>query len=90
MGSPRSTCARQIRTDDGVDLYLSYQGSLEMNEALVTALMSGGETSFADAYWCTHLRLESGAEQYRWVNRTLFVGRGRANDGIEYEVFRLA
>ena len=35
-------------------------------------------------------RLESGAEEYRWVNRTLFVGRGRGNDGIEYEVSRLA
>ena len=49
------------------------------------------ETGFGDQYWCTHLQIESGADQYAWVNRTLFVGQGRAvTDGVEYEVYRLA
>ena len=44
-----------------------------------------------DNYWFTHVRLESGAPTYQWVNRTLFIGQGRAvTDGIEYEVYRLA
>jgi hypothetical protein len=81
----------QIRTVDGADLYLHYQGSLELNEAVATALFGDGETGFGDQYWCTHLQIESGADQYAWVNRTLFVGQGRAvTDGVEYEVYRLA
>jgi hypothetical protein len=80
----------QIRTDDGADLYLHYSGSLEMNEAIVAASTSGGATDYGDQYWYTHVRIESGAEQYQWVNRTLFIGQGRyASDGVEYEVYRL-
>jgi len=81
----------QLRTDDGADLYLNYTGSLEMNEAVMAAVQGEGETAFSDQYWFTHLRIESGAEQYQWVNRTLFVGQGRmVSDGIEYEIYRLA
>ena len=58
---------------------------------MVTAVLGDGETSFGDRYFCTHVRLESGAEQYLWVNRTLFLGHGRiAADGVEYEIYRLA
>ena len=81
----------QIRTDEGADLYLHYTGSLEMNDVVMRALLSDGETNFGDGYWCTHVRLEAGPGPYEWVNRTLFVGRGRAvTEGIEYEVHRLA
>jgi hypothetical protein len=81
----------QIRTDDGADLYIHYTGSLELTDAITAALFGDGQTDFGDAYWWTHVRLESGSEQYRWVNRTLFVGQGRAAaDGIEYEIYRLA
>jgi hypothetical protein len=80
----------QIRTDDGADIYLAYNGSLELTDAALTALFSDAETAYGDSYWFTHIRLESGAEDYRWVNRTMFVGQGRATaDGIEYEVYRL-
>jgi hypothetical protein len=81
----------QIRTVDGADIYLSYNGSLELNEVASTALFGGGETRFGDNYWFTHVRLEAGAEQYAWVNRAMFVAQGRAvPNGIEYEVYRLA
>ena len=81
----------QIRTDDGVDLFVHYNGSIELNEAAMSALLGDGETNLGDNYWFTHLRLESGAEQYQWVNRTMFVGHGRATtDGVEYQVYRLA
>jgi hypothetical protein len=81
----------QLRTDDGADLYLHYTGSLEMNDAVMSAAADGGETAFDAQYWYTHLRIESGAEQYRWVNRPLFVGHGRKTpDGVEYEIYRLA
>lgn len=80
----------QLRTDDGADLFLHYTGSLEMNEALMSASTRQGETAHDDQYWYMHLRIESGAAQYQWVNRTLFVGHGRlTSDGPEYEVYRL-
>jgi hypothetical protein len=81
----------QLRTDDGADLYLHYTGSLEMNDAITTAVADHGETAFDDQYWYMHLRIESGAEQYQWVNRTLFVGQGRkTRDGVGYEIYRMA
>ncbi len=81
----------QIRTDDGANLFLHYQGSLEMNEAVASALRSEAVTNYGDQYWYTHVRLESGASQYQWVNRTLFVGQGRVvADGVDYAVYRCA
>lgn len=81
----------QIRTADGADLFLQYQGLLELNDVATKALFGDGETAFGDNYWFTSMRMEAGAERYAWVNRTMFVGQGRAlSDGIEYEVYRLA
>ena len=57
----------------------------------MAAAAGDGETNFGAQYWYTNVRLESGAEQYQWVSRALFVGQGRmATDGIEYEIYRLA
>lgn len=81
----------QIRTTDGADLYLAYNGSLELNEVATAALFSDGASEYGDNEWFVHARLEAGAERYLWVNRTLFVGHGRAvSDGVEYRVHRLA
>lgn len=79
----------QIRTADGAVLLLTYTGALEVNDRARKAL-AGGETGFDDQYCRTHVRLESGAERYRWVNRTLFVGQGRLTpDGIVYDIARV-
>jgi Protein of unknown function (DUF3237) len=81
----------QVRTDDDANLYLYYTGSLQLTDDVMAALLGGGETNFGDAYWFTHVRIESGAEQYQWVNRTMFIGHGRGVGGaIEYEIYRLA
>ena len=80
----------QVRTDDGASLYVRYTGSLQATGEMMTALRGPGTTEYGDTYWCTHLRIETGAEQYAWVNRTLFVGEGRVvPDGVEYAVYRL-
>lgn len=79
----------QIRTDDGAVLLLTYTGSLELNQAVMAAL-ADGETRFEDQYFRTHVRMESGDERYRWVNRTLFVGMGRITPGgVVYDVSRV-
>jgi hypothetical protein len=79
----------QIKTDDGAVLLLTYTGSLELNER-ASAALAGGESGFEDQYCRTHVRMESGDERYRWVNRTLFVGQGRlVPGGVVYDVYRV-
>ena len=80
----------QLQTDDGAVIYVAYVGVIEMNDAVNAAVVSGGTTSFDDQYFRTAVRLECGDERYAWVNRTLFVGRGRMIDGgVEYDVLRV-
>jgi hypothetical protein len=81
----------QLQTDDGALLYVTYGGVMEMNEALVGALLTPGQaTAFDDAYYRIQLRIETGDERYAWVNQTVFLGRGRVTgSGVAYEVFRV-
>lgn len=81
----------QIQTDDGAIIYISYQGLLQLTEAVMTAA-AGTEvdTGFEDQYFRTAPRLETGDERYRWVNQTMFVAQGRfIPGGVEYEVYRI-
>jgi hypothetical protein len=81
----------QIETDDGAVIYVRYEGLIELNEASSTALMDPpAATSWDDQYFRTAPRFETGDERYAWLNRTLFVARGRViAGGLEYEVFRV-
>jgi hypothetical protein len=38
------------------------------------------------------MHFDTGAERYRWLNTSLFVGKGRVlgNGSIEYAVYRIA
>jgi hypothetical protein len=81
----------QIETDDGAVIYVRYEGLIELNAASSAALMdSTAETAWADQYFRTAPRFETGDERYAWLNQTAFVARGRVTtDGLEYEVFRV-
>ncbi len=80
----------QIQTNDGAVLYVSYAGLLEMNQSVQTATSAGSETGYNDQYFRTMPRIESGDDRYTWVNKTLFVARGRiVTGGVEYEVYRI-
>ncbi len=82
----------QLHTDDGAVLYLSYFGVLEMNERVQHATGSStGGTEYADQYFRTTPRLETGDPRYAWVNHTVFVaeGRIRPGPGVEYLVYRV-
>ena len=80
----------QIGTPDGATIYVQYVGVLELNDRVGAALRDPAlETSFDDQYCRTTMRLESGHERYAWVNRTVFVARGRLiGSGVHYEVYR--
>lgn len=80
----------QAETHDGAFLYAQYVGLLEMNEAVRGAIGSGGGTDFADQYFFTNPRIETGDERYAWLNTTFFVDQGRIlpDLGVEYRVSR--
>jgi hypothetical protein len=81
----------QIETDDGAFIFVRYEGLLELNDASSAALLDPTlETDWGDQYFRTTPRFETGDERYTWLNRAVFVARGRVTaDGIEYEVFRV-
>lgn len=82
----------QIETHDGAILYIQYQGLLELSEILEKSLEEGKGTEFEDQYCVISLRMETGDERYNWVNRTVFIGEGRAlpNGSVEYRILRAA
>ena len=75
-------------TDDGAHIFMQYYGVLELNEAANNALAQGEGTGYADQYFMTQPRFETGDERYRWLNRIVAVAQGRIQPGaVEYEVF---
>lgn len=90
-GFARLDVRGQIETDDGALIYLSFHGLLEMNDKVMAA-MNGGETDFADQYFRTAPRFETGDPRYVWLNQSVFVGEGRisAGFGVAYRVYRVA
>lgn len=82
----------QVETNDGALLYIHYLGLLELNEAVLSAIQNGTGTDFGDQYFYTNPQIETGAEQYAWLNTTFFIGEGHIlpDPGVEYRVWRPA
>jgi Protein of unknown function (DUF3237) len=82
----------QAETNDGALMYVQYVGLLGLNEAALSAEQNGTGTDFGDQYFHTNPRIETGAEQYAWLNTTFFIGEGRIlpDPGVEYRVWRPA
>ena len=82
----------QVETWDGAYLYIQYLGLLELNEAVQTALSTGGGTDYDDQYFYVNPRVETGDERYAWLNTTFLVAQGRvlSGGGVEYRVWRPA
>jgi Protein of unknown function (DUF3237) len=87
-GVARLDVRATLRTHDGALVYVQYPGVLVMNEKVGAALAAGGATEYADTYFVTQLRFETGDERYRWLNALLAIGEGRlAPNAVEYRVF---
>jgi len=78
-------------TDDGAPIYLSYFGLLEVKDKVRRALEENAATDYADQYFLTQPRFETGDTPYVWVNQACFVVEGRliAGPGVEYRVYRI-
>lgn len=81
----------QTRTDDGAVLYTTYTGVIEPTAAFMSALASGGETSYDDQYWRVAISVETGAPAYEWLTRSVLIGRGRlaGRSRVAYSVYRV-
>jgi hypothetical protein len=81
-----------LHTDDGAHIYVQYTGVIEYTDAALAANRGERSSDYADHYFRTAPRLETGDPRYAWVNRTLFVAEGRLHPGpvVEYRVHRVA
>ena len=81
----------QFKTNDGALVYAQYSSLLELSAKVDEALASGGSTAYSDQYLRTTPRLETSDERYAWMNQSVFVARGRFQEGpkVEYQVYRV-
>jgi hypothetical protein len=80
-----------LHTHDGAHIYVQYFGVIEYTEAALAANAGERSSEWDEHYFRTSPRLETGDPRYEWVNRTVFVARGRLHPGpvVEYQVFRV-
>jgi hypothetical protein len=89
-GVARLDVRATLETHDGARIYVQYYGVLVMNEKIVQALESGGETQFGDTYFVTQPRFETSDERYAWVNSAMAVAEGRTlPNAVEYTVYEV-
>jgi hypothetical protein len=81
-----------FKTDDGANIHVQYHGLIEVTEAIARILGGADEsTEFGDQVFFINPRLETGDPRYAWVNKTMFLGQGRAVAGpaVEYVIYRV-
>lgn len=80
----------QFVTDDGATVLLRYTGLVEQNEAFKREAERAGRTEFGDHYMRMMLEFDTGAAEYQWLNRSLFLAEGRLDRSwIDYAVYRV-
>lgn len=82
----------QFRTDDGALILMRYDtGLIRGDERFTQALNDGRETAFADQYMYMTPQFEVSHDSYRWLTRSLFIGRGRlaGRRRLEYRLYRV-
>jgi hypothetical protein len=66
---------------------MQYNGVLLLNDKVLQAMASAGETQFGDTYFVTQPRFETGDERYAWLNSVMAVAEGRTlPNAVEYRV----
>ena len=79
-----------LRTGDGALIYASCAGIFDITPEQRERIAKGGDVDPSTYYFRTAIRFETGAADYRWLNRLLAVGSGRRMpSGMVTEVFAL-
>lgn len=81
----------QFLTHDGAVILMRYTGLVEQTAAFRNAAGADRPTDWDDQYMRLALHFETGAREYRWLTRHLFVAAGRllGTGRIEYAVHRI-
>ncbi len=91
-GTRRPDLRAQLTTDDGELILFRYDiAVIRPSEAFLAALASGDATEFSDQYMRMAPHFEVGAGRYGWLEKSLFLGRGRltGEHAIAYEIYRV-
>ncbi len=82
-----------VRTDDGADIYVSYNGIIQHSAESAARLMKGEVLTDKDIpYFVTAPTFQTSSENYAWLNGVQAIGKMvevKAGDGgyIKYDVF---
>ena len=81
----------QFLTDDAAVILMHYTGLVQQTQRFAAAADADQPTDWADQYMRLAVRFETGAQQYLWLNTSLFIAKGRllGTGHIEYEVYRV-
>lgn len=81
----------QLVTDDAAIILLHYTGLVQQTEAFVRAASENRETDWGEQYMRMVMNFDTGAENYAWLNQSLFIAAGRLIGAaeIEYAIYRV-
>jgi Protein of unknown function (DUF3237) len=81
----------QLVTDDDAVVLLHYTGLVQLTDAFSRAAEAGTSTCFEDQYMRMAMTFDTGAEQYQWLNHSLYLAEGRltGKNEIEYRIYRV-
>jgi hypothetical protein len=90
-GFTRPDVRVQLVTDDGALILMHYTGLIEVTDRFAEAASNDDATDWDDQYMRFAFSFDTGAERYRWLTRSLFVGRGHilGTHDLEYEIYRV-
>jgi hypothetical protein len=81
----------QLMTDDDAVILLHYTGLVELTERFKAAAEKNQPTAWEDQYMRMVFDFDTGSEKYAWLNKSLFIARGRliGTTELEYEIYRV-
>ncbi|MHB2167461.1 DUF3237 domain-containing protein [Alsobacter sp. R-9] len=79
-----------LRTDDGADILMTYQGVHNVGKDVRARLAAGEEVDPSSYYFRTAPLYETADPRYAWLTGILSVGYGvRQRDGVLYRVYEV-
>jgi len=79
-----------VETTDGAVIEVISQGMRHMSPEIAARVARGEEVPFSDYYMRTAIRLATGHPNYRWVNRSLFLGAGgKIGQTVRLSIYRV-
>jgi hypothetical protein len=79
-----------LQANDGALIYIDAPGIREATPAVIARISAGELVDPSEYYFRTVPRIETGAEQYDWMNRRLFVCKGiRLPDGVNIRYYQI-